>query len=168
MDESLSELAQRLDVNRMIESLTNFTDDLHAAFTRFDDERPSWLDSLRSQHPSGILCLGMGGSGAGGRFLQALCDAEGRIPVAVWRDYGVPSWLCEDWLVIATSYSGNTEETLDAAEKALGAGCTVLGISSGGTLAGLCEMHALAHQILVPGGRRPRAERAARLRDARA
>jgi len=157
MDESLSERMQRLDVDRMLESLTDFTDDLRSAFTGFDDQRPDWLDSIRERHPSGILCLGMGGSGACGRFLQTLCDADGLIPVAVWRDYGVPSWISPDWLVIATSYSGNTEETLDAAEKALAADCTVLTISSGGTLAGLSEMHPRAHQIFVPGGRRPRA-----------
>ena len=61
---------------------------------------------------SGVLCLGMGGSGAGGRFLKALADDEGGLPFVVWSDYGLPSWWGPDWLVLATSHSGNTEETL--------------------------------------------------------
>lgn len=157
MSESLSERVERLDTQKMIEALNCFSDDLRNAFARFDTDQPEWLNDIRALHPTGILCLGMGGSGAGGRSLQTLCDALGRIPVCIWRDYGIPNWLDETWLVIATSYSGNTEETLNAVEETLDAGCAVIGISSGGGLAGLMEMHQKAHHIFVPSGCKPRA-----------
>jgi glucose/mannose-6-phosphate isomerase len=88
---------------------------------------------------SGVICLGMGGSGAGGRFLKSLADAEGGLPIVVWSDYGLPSWWGPDWLVLATSYSGDTEETLGGVREALESGGTVIGVSSGGQLAEMLE-----------------------------
>ena len=105
---------------------------------------------------SGVICLGMGGSGAGGRFLKSLADSEGGLPFVVWSDYGLPSWWGPDWLVLATSYSGDTEETLDGVREALESGGTVIGVSSGGQLAEMLEASDDCALLQVPGGQAPR------------
>jgi len=105
---------------------------------------------------SGVICLGMGGSGASGRFLKSLADAEGGLPFVVWSDYGLPSWWGPDWLVLATSYSGDTEETLDGVREALESGGTVIGVSSGGQLAEILEASDDCALLSVPGGQAPR------------
>ena len=106
---------------------------------------------------SGVICLGMGGSGAGGRFLKSLADSEGGLPFVVWSDYGLPSWWGPDWLVLATSYSGDTEETLDGVRMALESGGTVIGVSSGGQLSEMLEDGDECALLSVPPGQAPRA-----------
>ena len=105
---------------------------------------------------SGVICLGMGGSGAGGRFLKSLADSEGGLPFVVWSDYGLPSWWGPDWLVMATSYSGDTEETLDGVRMALESGGTVIGVSSGGQLSEMLEEGDECALLSVPPGQAPR------------
>ena len=153
----ISELAEKLDSDKMLDSLRSFVDDLVQSFTQFDFDVPEWMDEIGSTHWEGILCLGMGGSGAAGNFLKTIFDSEGQIPVIAWRNYEIPKWWNKNWLVIATSYSGNTEETLDGVTKIIEMGGRIITISSGGMMAGLSEMNENAHQIFVPGGRSPRA-----------
>ena len=74
----------------------------------------------------------------------------------VWSDYGLPSWWGPDWLVLATSYSGDTEETLDGVREALESGGTVIGVSSGGQLAEMLEASEDCALLPVPGGQAPR------------
>ena len=154
---NISELAEKLDSDGMLDSLRSFVDDLVQSFTQFDFEVPEWMDKIGSTHWEGILCLGMGGSGAAGNFLKTLFDAEGNIPIIAWRNYEIPQWWNKNWLVIATSYSGNTEETLDGVSQIIENNGTIITISSGGMMAGLSEMNGNAHHIFVPGGRSPRA-----------
>lgn len=151
------EMANSLDSDKMLDSLREFVNDLLRAFTQFDFEYPEWIEEIGSKKWDGILCLGMGGSGAGGKFLKSIFDKEGEIPVEIWNNYNIPSWWNKNWLVIATSYSGNTEETVDGAAQIIRNGGTVITISSGGIIAGLSEMNNNAHHIFVPTGRAPRA-----------
>ena len=128
---SLSELAKSLDSSDMLGHIRNFPSDLSTAW----DKSESWdLASIQTQTFTGVLCLGMGGSASGGDFLSCLSDADGCLPFVTHRGYDLPAWVSENWLVLATSYSGNTEETLDAVEAAIGLGCAVVGLSSGGAL----------------------------------
>ncbi|TME73266.1 MAG: bifunctional phosphoglucose/phosphomannose isomerase, partial [Chloroflexi bacterium] len=65
-----------------------------------------------------ITVIGMGGSAIGGDLAAALLADELKVPMSVHRDYGLPAFIGRDSLVIASSYSGNTEETLSAFEEA--------------------------------------------------
>jgi len=154
---NIEELAESLDSDGMFDSLRSFVDDLVSSLTQFDFEAPGWIESIASKDWEGILCLGMGGSGAGGKFLKSVFDSEAKIPVITWNNYEIPSWWNSNWLVIATSYSGNTEETVTGATNLIELGGTIITISSGGIIAGLSEMNENAHHIFVPGGRLPRA-----------
>jgi len=81
-----------------------------------------------------IVVAGMGGSAIGGDVCQALLSDELKVPIFVNRNYTLPNWVNEKTLVICSSYSGNTEETLSAYEDAKGKGAHLCGISTGGTL----------------------------------
>jgi len=82
-----------------------------------------------------IVVLGMGGSAIGGDLLRALAKPECAVPIVTNRDYTVPAFVNAETLVIASSYSGNTEETLAAFEEASKRGTSLLAITTGGKLA---------------------------------
>ena len=90
-----------------------------------------------------ILILGMGGSAIGGDLVRTLLASTAPVPILVSREYDLPAFVGPDTLVIASSYSGNTEETLSATEQALAAGARVLVVSTGGTLARLAGERSL-------------------------
>jgi glucose/mannose-6-phosphate isomerase len=104
------------------------------------------------------LCfIGMGGSGIGGDILRSLLEEQGRaLPIRVHEDYGLPAGVGAETLVVATSYSGNTEETLSGFEEATARGCTILAVSSGGALQEMALQQGIPC-IMVPQGLQPRA-----------
>ena len=82
-----------------------------------------------------ILVLGMGGSAIGGDLLAGLQEMQAGVPVEVHRGYGKPSPADDQTLVIASSYSGNTEETLVAFERSWQPGVKAIAATHGGALA---------------------------------
>jgi glucose/mannose-6-phosphate isomerase len=103
--------------------------------------------------PEHVVMCGMGGSGIVGDLLGAYLAMSFPLPVMVVRGYEIPAFVGPQSLVIATSYSGATEETLQAAAHAKRAGASLLVITSGGRLA---ELGGRA-RVIVPGGLAPRA-----------
>jgi glucose/mannose-6-phosphate isomerase len=90
---------------------------------------------------SQVVITGMGGSAIGGALAQALVAPECALPLAVVRDYALPGCVGPQTLVVGSSHSGNTEETLSACETALARGARLLAITRGGKLAALAEQH---------------------------
>jgi glucose/mannose-6-phosphate isomerase len=88
-----------------------------------------------------VIILGMGGSAIGGDLVRSLAETESKIPILVQRDYGLPAFVDARTLVIASSYSGNTEETLSAFEQALKTGSKKLAITTGGKLKEMAEQN---------------------------
>lgn len=105
---------------------------------------------------SNVLICGMGGSGIGGSIVSQLANTEATIPFFVCKDYTIPAFVNSNTLVIASSYSGNTEETLAAIDKALEKGAEVVCLSSGGKLVEMAKEKKLPF-IQIPGGIPPRA-----------
>lgn len=105
--------------------------------------------------PSSILISGLGGSATGADFAKAIADQEGSVPVVVNRDYGVPRWLGSGSIMLAVSYSGNTEETLSAYDAAVDQGAGIVAVTTGGELAKRAESDGWP-VVLVPGGQPPR------------
>ncbi len=103
-----------------------------------------------------VVITGLGGSGIGGRIVSDIISSEVKIPIAINNDYGLPNFVGQNTLVIVSSYSGNTEETISSMKLAIEKGCEVACITSGGQVKELSEEHGLNH-ILVPGGNPPRA-----------
>jgi glucose/mannose-6-phosphate isomerase len=104
--------------------------------------------------PTGLAVFGMGGSAIGADLILAATGLG--VPVAVVRGYEVPAWIGPETLVIAASYSGETEETLACTAVALERGCAPVCVASGGALAALASERGLP-LVTIPGGGQPRA-----------
>lgn len=98
---------------------------------------------------------GLGGSAIGGDLLRSYLVGELKIPFLVNRHYTLPAFVGPKSLVVISSYSGDTEEALDAFREALKRKARILCISSGGTLGKLAKAKRCP-VIKVPGGLPPR------------
>ncbi len=105
--------------------------------------------------PVHLVFAGMGGSAIGGDLLAAFAGVRLAIPMVVVRDSRLPAFVGSRSVVFATSYSGETEETLVLAGQAVRAGATLIAITRGGRLAEMAGPHGTT--IRVPGGLAPRA-----------
>ena len=107
--DDLSRIAN-VDKSNMRDILARFAEQLEdARGCGVATEVPGDLSKVRT-----ILCLGMGGSAIGGDLLRCYLRDTLHIPIVVNRDYNVPHFVDDDCLLIASSYSGNTEDTLSA------------------------------------------------------
>jgi glucose/mannose-6-phosphate isomerase len=106
--------------------------------------------------PRVVVAAGLGGSGIGGDLLEALVAPTSPVPVVVVKAAALPACVDRDALVVACSYSGNTEETLAVFDEAARRGAAVVAITSGGALAARARA-AGAPLIAVRPGLPPRA-----------
>ncbi len=120
-----------LDTLNMLGEIDNLPDQLGFAYQLgLKHDLPEWEDFRQ------VVVAGMGGSAIGADLLASYCASLCLLPVSVHRDYGLPRFARgAETLVICSSHSGNTEETLDAFEAAREAGCRVIVVSTGGELA---------------------------------
>lgn len=81
-----------------------------------------------------IYAAGLGGSGIGATFVSEFVREECPVPYTVGKGYHIPAYIDKNTLAIVSSYSGNTEETLNAFEQMLKTGAKIVVISSGGKL----------------------------------
>ncbi len=102
-----------------------------------------------------IVVTGLGGSAIGGDLLRASLGGEIKVPIFVNRNYSLPAFVDEGTLLFAVSYSGNTEETISAYQKAIERRAKVIAITSGGKLRDLCQSDGVP-VILIPAGMPPR------------
>jgi glucose/mannose-6-phosphate isomerase len=86
-----------------------------------------------------VVVLGMGGSGIAGDVLMASAGPYLPLPVLVFRSYHVPAFVDEGTLVFAVSFSGDTEETIEAVTAAALQGARVVAVTRGGELGHLAE-----------------------------
>jgi glucose/mannose-6-phosphate isomerase len=103
-----------------------------------------------------IVMMGMGGSGIGGDVTLAIAGPELAVPLVVSKDYACPAFVDRSSLVIATSFSGNTAETVEAATAAADRGARLICITGGGRLAELAHRVG-APVVPVPDAPQPRA-----------
>ena len=103
-----------------------------------------------------VLICGLGGSGIGGTIVSDIISPKVNIPIAATKDYSIPNFVNKHTLVIANSYSGNTEETLYALEKCQAKGAEIAVITSGGKLKVIAEENKY-NKIIIPGNQPPRA-----------
>ena len=88
-----------------------------------------------------VLILGMGGSAIGGDLVRRLLMGESKVPITVLREYNLPAWVDSKTLVIASSYSGKTEETLSAFGQAVATPAKKLVMTTGGKLLEIAREH---------------------------
>ncbi len=105
---------------------------------------------------SNVVITGLGGSGIGGKIVSQLVADNCLVPITINNTYDLPGFVREDTLVIASSFSGNTEETLYAVEEAQKKGAEIAMITSGGKFLELAKANNYNH-IVLPDGKSPRA-----------
>jgi len=103
-----------------------------------------------------IVVCGMGGSAIGGDLARAFLGDRLRAPLFVCRDYLAPAWARDGSLVLVSSYSGNTGETLSAYASLAGGDSRFVAVTSGGKLEGICREAGIP-VCRIPGGSPPRA-----------
>lgn len=97
-----------------------------------------------------VFVAGMGGSGIGANFVAEFITDECKLPYIIGKSYHIPAWIDKNTLFVASSYSGNTEETLQALEAAEKTGCKIVCVCSGGKLMGIAKEKNYDY-IAVPG-----------------
>lgn len=97
-----------------------------------------------------VFVAGMGGSGIGADFVAEFIVEECKLPYLVGKGYDIPAYIDSNTLYIASSYSGNTEETLSSLAQAENTGAKIVIIASGGKLVQIAQEKGYDH-ILVPG-----------------
>ncbi|MEY2397226.1 MAG: glucose/mannose-6-phosphate isomerase, partial [Actinomycetota bacterium] len=103
-----------------------------------------------------VVILGMGGSGIAGDILLASAAPFMAVPAVVVKSYTLPAFVTENSLVIAVSYSGDTEETVEAASEALVAGAHVCVVSGPGQLRSIAETAHAPHVEVIQCSPQPR------------
>jgi glucose/mannose-6-phosphate isomerase len=104
----------------------------------------------------GLIVAGMGGSSVGGRLASGALGPRLRRPLALAMGYDIPAWIGEETLVLCSSYSGSTEETLATYDAAKAAGAPRIVATTGGPLAERAREDGVP-VVPLPGGFQPRA-----------
>jgi len=137
---------QHSESKEMIQEVDRFVDGLAKAV------------KTKLRMPTGFnkMCFcGMGASAMSGDIIADAVLTTWNVPVQVIRSTGIPNWADELTLIVASSYSGNTKETLMMYDQAKARGCKIVVISAGGELRDKC-MKDGNKLIDVPGGMQPR------------
>ncbi len=114
-------------------------------------------DVPSSRSVDSLIICGMGGSGIGGRIVLEWLSDQLSIPCVAHNTYGLPAFADVNTLVIISSYSGNTEETLSAMEGALAKECMLGCITSGGKVMDWARKYKVPY-IPIEGGHPPRSQ----------
>lgn len=129
------------------ESLVN----LHKQFSQSYKETHKFKPDFDLQNVREIIIAGMGGSIFGGKVIQeAFYDSKLQAPLYLISGYDLPEYADEKTLVIATSYSGETEEIIEIINQAKSKGCMIIGITSGGMLEKLIKKKSIEGYVFKP------------------
>lgn len=143
---------RRRDPGGMLGHIDAFSDQMTAAWAISRSlELPA-----RHREASAVAVLGMGGSAVAGDLVRAIFSDRLTVPVVSIRDYDLPAWVGPSTMVVASSHSGATEETIAALGAALERRCAVAVISTGGPIGDVAARVDLP-RLLFPNETPPRA-----------
>ena len=138
-----------LDSLGVMEALSLFPDQIRECFTQASN-----ADIPKMEFKS-VLVSGMGGSSNAAKIIESLLQKDSKIPFVLYNDYGLPGWVDEDTLVIANSFSGNTEETLSAITEGKKRGSKILGVATGGKMGEMITSGEIKGAVVTPGDTNP-------------
>ncbi len=136
----------------MKELIENFAGQIEKGIEIFAANPPK---AIKNKYAN-VVISGLGGSGIGGTIIKDLSTSFAYAPVIVNKEYSIPAFVDSNTLFIASSYSGDTEETISATQIALEKKANIICITSGGKLASMAREKGLDH-LIIPGGHPPRA-----------
>ena len=134
----IKEFIEKYDTQNQFEVLKNSYKQVINAWNNKID-----LSNLKKNKYSSIVYCGLGGSSISGDLLVDYLSGELSIPFIVVRGYDLPAGVNKDTLIIISSYSGNTEETISCFNQALKKNCKIVAITSGGKV----EQEAIKYKI---------------------
>jgi glucose/mannose-6-phosphate isomerase len=140
-----------VDSTGQIAEALGLSEHLRDALWRVDSARIAPVDAH-----GGLIVAGMGGSSVGGRLAAGALGPRLRRPLALAMGYDIPSWIGGETLVLCSSYSGSTEETLATYDAAKEAGAPRIVATTGGALAERARADGVP-VVPLPGGFQPRA-----------
>jgi len=109
------------------------------------------IDGIESSDISNIIISGLGGSAISADLIKNYLGSEIEIPIIVNRNYNLPKFAGKNTLFIASSYSGNTEETISALKQAIEIGCKIVCITTGGEVEAIAKSKKLNCVKVKPG-----------------
>jgi glucose/mannose-6-phosphate isomerase len=142
---------REVDSTGQIGEALGLSEHLRDALWRVDSAAIAPVDAQ-----GGLIVAGMGGSSVGGRLAAGALGPRLRRPLALAMGYDIPSWIGRETLVLCSSYSGSTEETLATYDAAKAAGAPRLVATTGGELAERARADGIP-VVPLPGGFQPRA-----------
>jgi glucose/mannose-6-phosphate isomerase len=143
---------QRLDPKGMYTWIKDFPDQVRTAVA-IGKAAPA---PYKAKRFTSVVLTGLGGSAIGGDLLRSYLADEMKVPFIVNRGYAMPAFVGPKTLVIVSSYSGNTEESIAAHKDATKRKAKVLCISTGGETQKLAKKYRQPW-VQIPGGLSPRA-----------
>ncbi|MCX5679641.1 MAG: bifunctional phosphoglucose/phosphomannose isomerase [Candidatus Omnitrophica bacterium] len=147
-----AKLLEKYDVSDMLKLIESFPKQVkEAAEIGLRFKLP---DTYRCEYVN-IVCAGLGGSAIGADIMRSYAADEARMPISVCRNYTLPNFVGKTSLVIVSSYSGNTEETLSAYKDAKDRGAKIIVITSGGQILQMAKADGNAC-LIIPSGLPPR------------
>jgi glucose/mannose-6-phosphate isomerase len=142
---------QAADKSSMFPKILEFPGQLRKGW-----EIAEWTQSsIKFKKIENIVFSGMGGSAIAGDVLKAVLGNALKVPMVVNRGYALPVFANKSTLFIASSYSGNTEETISATEQAVKKGCVIICVCSGGRIGEIARMNKFP-MVTLPAGYPPR------------
>jgi len=131
---TIIEMIQEQDKNNQLAVLINSYRQIEYSWSKKISVTQIKVDKI-----SNIVVTGLGGSAIGGELLSNFLKEELKVPYFVNRNYELPSFAGENSLVIASSYSGNTEETICALNEAIERRAQIICLTTGGEVQEICK-----------------------------
>ncbi|MBM3291530.1 bifunctional phosphoglucose/phosphomannose isomerase [Candidatus Bathyarchaeota archaeon] len=147
------EYIRKLDSKGMLDVVHKFPENCLDAISTAERND---LGLLTGKYFKNVIIVGMGGSAVGGLLIRDWLKFTCKIPFIVLRDYTLPEFVAEDTLILAVSYSGNTEETISALLEGLKRKSSIITFCSGGKMEQIAKEYNLL-LFKLPQGYQPRA-----------
>ena len=145
MLDSVDEI-KKLDKGNMLGSILRLADQFRQAWKQVKELPINESCSLAKN----VVISGMGGSALGSRIIDSLLSDRVRTPIEIVNDYRLPNYVNNETLVVISSYSGNTEETISAFEDAQRKNARIFGITTGGRLSDLLKENKIDSYVFKP------------------
>ena len=138
---------KEFDKGNIYKTITLFPEQIKQAWDDINHEDFTPKECAISKN---VVIAGMGGSALGGRVVDSLITQRCRVPIEVFTEYHIPNYVNQNSLVILSSYSGNTEETLSDTNEAIKKNAKIFGITTGGKLKEILKNNNFSSYIFDP------------------
>ncbi len=146
----IKDFVKKYDPQNQFDVLVNYYKQIEFAWNNKID-----LSDLKIKKFNKLFVSGLGGSAISADLMQNYLGNEINIPFLVNRNYTLPSFVDENTLIVISSYSGNTEETISVFKKALELKLNIVCISTGGKIGKLAEENKIP-VVKILNGYQPR------------